>query len=261
MTGCFYQRYDVVYEAPHVCNLLLMQAAPEQGTLQPSSTSVWLAARLIKVWGSLRSSSILFLTVITWPSVRTCAPLSAPLPFGHPPLPHITLAQKLDMSHRIIMCLLFCLDKRAYCPLWLTASTHYSCVWWQRNSVERSKTSHSFALLLKVLMSRSLFDLHEWVMSHFQFVISSFMVQLIVTATEEKGSATVWNAKRHSFIQTRSFFFYSWLVLRSFVFGSQWNRTIFQICAPTPKPCPVFPLLSCLSLSFLITGFSLSMAD
>lgn len=37
--------------------------------LQMPSTCVWPAARWIKVWGGLRSSSILFLTVITCPSV------------------------------------------------------------------------------------------------------------------------------------------------------------------------------------------------
>lgn len=71
----FFHSQHYLNSLTSICNLLHKRMKQERYIffwLSMPSTCVWPAARLIKVWGGLRSSSILFLTVITCPSVGAC---------------------------------------------------------------------------------------------------------------------------------------------------------------------------------------------
>lgn len=74
----FFHSHHYSNSLTSICNLLHKRVKLERSIfffffgLSMPSTCVWPAARLIKVWSGLRSSSILFLTVITCPSVGAC---------------------------------------------------------------------------------------------------------------------------------------------------------------------------------------------
>lgn len=104
------------------------------------STCVWLAATLIKVWGGLRSSSILFLTVITCPSVGACTHTLNTASLLPP-----TFATHGERHRPHVKAILFqqevLIGPRDWGPLHV-CSVLFSTAWRQKRTPELLKTSH-----------------------------------------------------------------------------------------------------------------------